>query len=333
MATPRIFLVPLLPLVTLGCDGGENLPDPERSALSFAFVFHDGEKFVATGVDGYATSSDGDTFSLVPHLDDIPVWSIAGPPTSLVAVGGYYLEEEDLPTVSKVNLSSDGKAWIATPPPTQDIIYSIAYGAGTFVAMAWSTPSVLALRSRDALTWSVVDLGQRGFSPSPEVAYLGDRFVAWDVGPDILESTDGVEWTAFDTGLTQIDAISTYGDGLVGIGTYDCCMGKEPEVITRVALRWTATDGWTAIERNQESRRPRDLLAIGDRVILVGDGIRLAEGEPDSWRWQTVVSDGDFYAVAYDGADTLVAANASGETSLVSHDRGLTWASVVLQSE
>lgn len=89
--------------------------------------------------------------------------------------------------------SADGQTWSsvgAGMPARAGLLYSVAYGAGRFVAVGHEGRVVA---SSDGRTWTDVATGVT--NTLLRVAYGGGRFVAVGVAGQILVSTDGLNWT------------------------------------------------------------------------------------------------------------------------------------------
>jgi hypothetical protein len=295
-------------------------------ATQYASVIHADGRFVAVGGGAdhaaLAISADGDVFT-VTRVAGPPVSSVAHGAGRLVAVGGHHVDDAggDFVWVGALLVSDDGGAtWRTIEPPTPDPMTSITFGAGRFVAVGASGTTVWVYRSADGELWESVDLGPLWYQP--EVVHAAGRFVAYGEGSVVSESPDAVDWTALETGVTVVHAIEPRGDELVGVATYDCCFGEQPDSIQPIALTWSDAEGWVATTRAPGDPWFADLVAIDGGLVAVGDGIHTAAGAPAEWIWLERDPGGPVYSVAWDGAATVVAV---GAELAVSHDRGASW--------
>jgi hypothetical protein len=169
-----------------------------------AVAFGNG-RFVAVSRDGAVlTSTDGQT------------WTKGELPPSPGKVGGLAFGAGLFVVVDeagRIRTSADGVTWDEAASGTTNLLIGVAYGNGTFVAVAnppLSAPSTFLL-SHDGHTWEAVPAAYRAYG----VDWAGDRFIAPSYakgGNMALVSPDGRDWHAVQTRL-PVPLTGFAGDG------------------------------------------------------------------------------------------------------------------------
>lgn len=122
--------------------------------------------------------------------------------------------------------SANGTSWTQVlPPPSNTHISGIANGNGVYVAVGWiwdaGRGDGVVYTSSNGSDWSQQSLNVSGIKGLDKVAFGNGKFMAVGDGGAIIESTDGVAWTAVPSGTTiQLTGVD-YGNGLfvvVGMG-------------------------------------------------------------------------------------------------------------------
>lgn len=157
-------------------------------------------EFVVIDDNGNATTNDVDTVRANLGVENVMFWeekNFEAPynilARSLIYENGLYLAFFQF-SHQEFLYSTDGTNWNIGTMPSKRAWYSIAYGNGKFVAVAYET-SVIA-HSVDGINWEEVDA-------LPESAYWGSvtygngKFVAVaDGNARSAYSTDGINWTS-----------------------------------------------------------------------------------------------------------------------------------------
>lgn len=298
--------------------------------------------FVATGVQGIATSTDGlnwQSRKATPqnaYSEDIYQITFGAGRFVGVGFGGNYT-------------SVDGVTWSSFAAPS--VLYGVAYGNGVFVASNGFT----TYTSADGLTWStggsVNDTTARLYEGP--VSFSGGRFYAYgEKGVD--SSTDGVHWTkiytppspdinALLTGVASnaTDTVITGWGGVLLHGVNDrnwadAGLGSNSAVnaldcASDVCVAWLAngkllrsTDsGATWATSNPTGGVPMYTITHGNGLfVAAGSGVVYTSPDGITWTSAGIGSTSTFSASAY-GAGKFVIAG-SGYALFTSSD-GVTW--------
>ena len=130
--------------------------------------------------------------------------------------GGRFVAVQDTGN-QRVSYSTDGINWTNVTVPLSDW-QSVAYGDGTWVAIAWQGAAGYVMYSTDdAQTWTTTSSGvtsQQWF----DVEYGDGKFVAAGMNPGNINRTmyseDGINWTAFESAGDKRFISVAYGSGL-----------------------------------------------------------------------------------------------------------------------
>ena len=237
----------------------EGSGDPVVSSYPFlGGVVAMGDGFIALGVGGVATSSDGRTWSNVSEGPGpsfgVPIRWLSTYGDLVLAIGGQERElvsfvSPEFPTSPAVDTPEFSLESAVVPTVEgRPSVRSIAAGAGGLVAV--------------------------GFDRPPD---LGDRLAIW-------HSVDGHEWALLDTdlGWGSIEAVTAYGDGFAAVGDERAIKtgteGSEPAPAT-----WLSDDGieWrrTTID-TMGATYPWPIASRG-ATLVIGTWPRFAEPSPD----------------------------------------------------
>jgi len=242
------------------------------------------------GVSGYTFSNYGAGYTVTPSV------TITDPAAKFVAIAidsnnAYYQTIDSL-----------GSAWTACTTNTgKTDLRSVAYGAGTYVAVGGASGTASAVSSTDGLTWinrssAITDLGGTGYYSS--VAYGAGVFVAISYDNNKTSySTNGVTWTAggtlpANTFWTQV----AYGNGrFVAITEAGTTSGATVAYSVDNGVTWSAPAAGIGQSSAWES------ITYGQGVFLVtgGNGSSEAATSPDGINWtaRTLSAVGDWNTV------------------------------------
>ena len=134
--------------------------------------------------------------------------------------GGRFVAVQDTGN-QRVSYSTDGINWTNVTVPLSDW-QSVAYGDGTWVAIAWQGAAGYVMYSTDdAQTWTTTSSGvtsQQWF----DVEYGDGKFVAAGMNPGNINRTmyseDGINWTAIESAGDKRYVSVAYGSGLWIVG-------------------------------------------------------------------------------------------------------------------
>jgi len=199
-------------------------------------------------------------------------------------------------------------------------IKAIAYGNGKFVA---GGANEMAYSSNGA-TWTAVADSTFGDGDTiEEIIYSNNRFIAvgWNYnrlvlgnnGGKMATSTDGVTWTAVDSGLSAIYAI-TYGNGRFVAGGDRGKMAYSSDGVT-----------WTAIADSTFGTSTISAIAYGNGKFAAGGYYGKMAYSSDGITWTAVADskfDGSTKAIAYGNGKFVAGGN--GAQIACSSD-GATW--------
>lgn len=173
------------------------------AAAEWNSVAHGNGTFVAVARSGPArvmTSTDGVSWA---------VRTAPGVPWQAVAYGGgkfVAVRCELGGTQDRVMTSPDGVNWSTGRASSDKCWTSVAYGNGRFVAVGMGG----AMASADGINWT--DAGPLRATIN-SVVYAEGRFLAVSSGPEVLTSTDGVNWASQDSLPAREWTSVTHADG------------------------------------------------------------------------------------------------------------------------
>jgi photosystem II stability/assembly factor-like uncharacterized protein len=259
----------------------------------------DGATYVMAGDGGTILASpDAASWATVTGGEWTPLLAITRGAPGFVAGGqGFILA------------SADGTTWALTWNENGNVINDVAYGNGTFVAVA---DDRTVLRSDDGRSWQAKRAG-RGSGWLNGVAFGHGRFVAVGDSGLVYTSHDGRHWTRrrkaihHKHGLTKV---VWSGEKFVAVGFRGVILTSPDGII------WHRRKSGTTTNLLDVSYGPLGFVAVGERTILTSqDGA--------SWTATAVNSNtlGNYRTVAQGGG---VAVLAGSGPALVSID-GISW--------
>jgi hypothetical protein len=303
------------------------------TASSSTFLRGDGQWTAAGGL-GADDDIDGGWFYGTSGLSRSI--TITSPPTSQTASSGaatfaVTAVAEPSGTLSYQWQKSDSSGFVATQRtlPTTSPWRSVAYGSGTFVAVA--TDTALAATSADGITWT-----QRTLPASTRwnsVAYGGGTFVAVAHNTAIAAtSQDGITWTQRTLPATANWLSVAYGGGIfVALGYSSNTAATSADGITWTQRTLPINGSWYGL-----AYAGGTFVAVGydsnDAVTSV-DGVTWTRRTlPASARWGSITHGGGaFVAVAIESA--IAATSTDGITwNQRTLPASANWASVVYGS-
>jgi hypothetical protein len=252
--------------------------------------------------------------------------------TSVGSPTGSFISSSELGYQGTIGSSLENKtAWSIqiSPTPGSQSWSDVAYGNGTFVAVASSPSGSLnaVMTSTDGITWTPRAQGAGRGQPWSSLAYGSGLFVAvsdarWSgtTDPLYMTSPDGINWTARSTPTSSLNSL-TYGNGLFVGGTTGNLFGflTSPD-----GINWTprATgvraffdvvygDGLFVAVSNSTS-----ITIYSNRVMTSTDGI--------TWNLQMVPEFNSWQSVAY-GNGLYVAVANNGLNRIITSPDGINW--------
>ncbi|WP_409562676.1 beta strand repeat-containing protein [Hyphomicrobium sp. MC8b] len=224
----------------------------------------------------------------------------------------------------RVATSPDGDVWTSYTGPSITASWdSIAYGNGTFVAVASSSDAQQVMTSLDGITWTPRNAAVNSYWLS--VTYGNGLFVAVaqsGAGNRIMTSPDGIAWTGRTVSEANAWMSVTYGDGLfVAVAR----TGTNRIMTSPDGINWTVraapeANGWYAVT-----------YADGKFVAVAGEGnANRAMTSPNGINWtaHAVPELNDWRAVAYgNGMFVTVSTQvtAEGPNRMMTSPDGATW--------
>lgn len=224
----------------------------------------------------------------------------------------------------RIATSPDGDVWTTyTGPSITGGWESIAYGNGTFVAVASSSDAQQVMTSLDGITWTPRNAAVNSYWLS--VTYGNGLFVAVaqsGAGNRIMTSPDGIAWTGRTVSEANAWMSVTYGDGLfVAVAR----LGTNRIMTSPDGINWTVraapeANGWYAVT-----------YADGKFVAVAGEGnANRAMTSPNGINWtaHAVPELNDWRAVAYGNGMFVTVSTpvtAEGPNRMMTSPDGATW--------
>lgn len=148
-----------------------------------------------------------------------------------VAVGGQ----------GRIYSTFDASGWFLRESDTTEILYSVAFNDGTWVA---SGANALLLKSGDGIEWDKTTISvPAGEWPSLyKIMYVHDQFFI--LGQNfILSSPNSIDWTSRYIGVTNTELVDlAYGDGTYVAITYNPAIFYPTLVVSTDSTNWTVYD-------------------------------------------------------------------------------------------
>ena len=203
------------------------------------------------------------------------------------------------------------------PLPTDQILVSVVYGGGRFVAVGGAGASLM---STDGQNWARSTLGLT--NDLAAISYGDTGFVASgeanggaDWSPMIATSSDGMTWNAH--------TIKDFREVPTGIAR----MNGVYVIITGTGDIWTSQEGisWTNSYAPTNASVALQAIASGaGRFVSVGKGLTVTSTDGISWTPHSNVADAALNAVAF-GQNLFVAVGAGG--TVLRSANGADWTS------
>ena len=225
-------------------------------------------------------------------------------------------------------------AWTSRSVPLEQEWISVAYGNGTYVAVADSLVSGnKVMTSPDGITWTA-RASADDTAGWRSIAFGAGLFVAvaWTgTGQRIMTSPDGITWTGRASGddLNKWNAV-TYANGkFVAVATSS---GRAPSPAP-TALTATSADGitWTVGTDSDTLNKNWYGLTYGNGVFVATGGANAVMTSPDGLDWTTVSNaaslpaDTSWRGTTYaNGLFVAVASNGTAQRIMTSPN-GTTW--------
>ena len=223
-----------------------------------------GSSYVVVGDFGDVwTSTDGVAWTKreIPEAAHRTVYGVAwGGPTGselFVAVGSC-----GGPDSSLVLTSPDGATWTERTTPTCEDLRAVAWGNGTWVAVAYSGH---VLASADAVTWA--EVAQPTTQPLNAIAFGNGRFVAVGADRGVFWSTDGAAWTPAANVPSGVDPWLT---GITWTGTQFVAVGEDDAVAGVPVMASLDGSAWV-LGGISPDREMKGVASGGGVVVAVGD--------------------------------------------------------------
>ena len=194
--------------------------------------------------------------------------------------------------------SEDGINWTETTMPQNKQWYSVTYGNGKFVAIAYD--SNIAAYSEDGINWTETEMPQNTGWQS--VTYGNGKFVAIAWKTNIAAySEDGINWTETTLPQSQVWNSVTYGNGKFVAVAWTTNIAAYSED----GINWTETTLPQSRDWNSVAYGNGKFVAVTYYSTIAAyseDGINWIKTTiSQSKSWQSVTyGNGKFVAIAYD---------------------------------
>ncbi len=250
--------------------------------------------------------------------------AVSGTPTSLQSAVNYTItatsSSGSASATISISVTSDGSAWTARTLPLSQQWYSVAYGSGVFVAVAWL--SATAASSPDGITWTSRTMPSS--SAWKSVTYGNGTFVAIAQSSTIAAtSPDGINWTS-RTLPNNVQWISvTYGNGVFVVVS----QGSSTAATSPDGINWTS----------QTLPSPAQWMSVaygnGVFVAVAGAPSTTAASSPDgvTWTARTLPSFSQWMSITY-GNGVFVAVTVGPSTAAATSPDGINWTARTLPS-
>jgi hypothetical protein len=280
-----------------------------------------------------ATSADGVVWTPRDAGTTNPLYGVTYGNGSFLAVGAS----------GTVAASQDGFTWKEYGTDTNSTLQAVTFGDNLFVAAGTLSRGVegftgLITTSRDGVDWTA---GYLPFGPLQAVAWGNGVFVAagggcgkYGCSPELLSSTDGINWTDRSWAQVQGRFGEAYSALTFGQGTF-IAIRQNGTIVTSVdGVRWQTRNGgvqWQHRMPGEEitlsavTQGAGTLVAVGGYFFPYRDA-SLILSSVDGVNWtERARSEGTYFVSIAFGSGMFVAAAADG--TVFTSPNGLDWAS------
>jgi predicted cupin superfamily sugar epimerase len=227
-----------------------------------------------------------------------------------------------------VSTSPDGVIWTTRTSPADSAWWDVAYGNGTFVAIA-RTGNSKVMTSTDGITWTNRSSASQNNWVS--ITYGNGLFaavsatkqaVSGDYG--VMTSSDGISWTNQSVAKLTFGGI-TYGNGLfvavASSGTGNRVV-TSPDGVTWTNRTSAADNDWMDVTYGNGLFVAVAETGSGDRIMTSPDGINwVTRTSAADNTWEDVTyGNGVFVAVADSGTGNRVMTSGKTEFNEIPHD-------------
>lgn len=297
--------------IVTSSDGETWIERRTGTARSFYDLAYGNDTFVAVGAyvvnsaggvgsrSVIVRSTNGITWTSPVSTPAVELYSLTYGQGLFVAVGA---DNAQFPLRPAVYTSPDGMSWASRSLPSGNFpLWSVAYGAGRFVAVAENSmpePETKILTSTNGISWTRVNAGT-AFDLAG-VTFGDGRFVAVGYRGTIVSSTDGTNWTSQPSGTTEYLNDIAFGSGqFVAVGG------------TGTILVSTSGSSWTRKESGTTSHLFCVAHDSGVFAVGGGSGLFLTSIAGDPWQRHAVPTGARLRGVAI-GREAVVTVGDSG---------------------
>lgn len=213
-----------------------------------------------------------------------------------------------------------GDTWQARAAAEQNSWLGVAYGNGTFVAVA-GNGTHRVMTSTDGIHWTARDAALQSYWYA--VTYGDGLFVAVSNNGHVMSSPDGINWTQRTAPVAGLNWYTvTYGNGMFVAGAANS--GPKQVMTSPDGITWTARStpsnyGPTSIVWGNGQFVATASASSG----LIGDVLTSPDGI--TWTDHTTSQDGSWRSITY-GNNRYVATALSGTKSIMTSSDGVNWA-------
>ena len=218
-------------------------------------------------------------------------------------------------------LNKAGVSWTPRSTPFDSEWFSIAYGNGLFVAVAYSGSGDRVMTSPDGVTWTSRSVPVNNSWGS--IAYGNGLFVATSfsgTGNRVMTSPDGITWTVRSTPADYSWRAVTYGNGtFVAVAS----SGTGNRVMTSTdGVTWTlrstpADNNWYSVTYGDGLFVATSISGSSNRVMTSPDGV--------TWTVRSTPVDNDWRSVAYGNGLFVAVANSGFGNRIMTSADGISW--------
>ncbi len=260
----------------------------------------------------YRTSTTGAAWTALSTGNHEIRSLVYGGPANFVGVGySQYIMYGQQSYHGKIMTSNDGVNWSSYTPPGEsgETLYGVTYGSAGYVAVGASNDinfnqTQTILTSSNGYSWSQ-QLAASGALNA--VVFGGGTYVAVGSGGTILSSTNGVNWTSQNSGVTTTLRGVTYGNGLF------VAVGSGGKLLT-------SPDGanWTSITPPVSGTFYGAAFGGGTFVVVGGNGTILSSTDGQNWQQRASGTTAVLYGAAYVNGE-FMALGSNGTILMAQH--------------
>ncbi|MEP4596609.1 MAG: LamG-like jellyroll fold domain-containing protein, partial [Cyclobacteriaceae bacterium] len=214
-----------------------------------------------------------------------------------------------------VMTSNDGETWTLQTKPFNGFWSGVTYGDGVFVAVANASSGEQVMTSPDGVSWTAQTTPEANHWN--DVIYANGQFVAvaFSGTNRVMTSPDGVDWTLRTAAENNPWRSLAYGGGLFVAVAQD---GSNQVM--------TSDDGISWASRSAASAQTWKSVVYGDGLFVAvsGDGGVMTSPDGLNWTMRTAAESNSWTGVIYANG-RFVAVSYSGNSTIMTSLDGIDW--------